>query len=694
MNTNKIFIALLLFLGVLAGCQKDKFEDTSFVDRAATPGKLSALFDITQDNTGLVTITPNGEGISYFLLYYGDGTAEPVKLQPGQSTRHRYEEGNYEVRILGIGINGATTEAKQPLTVSFKEPENFEINAVIDPANVFQVNLSAKADYETLFKVYFGDEEDEVPQSFQEGETISHIYKKTGTYTIRVIALSGGAATKELTKEITILNPVLLPIDFEIATQPYPFINFDGGNTTVINNPHPGGLNASARVGKMVKSPGQPWGGSLISLGGPIDFSTNKIFRMKVYSPRVGAKVLLKVENATNGSISFEKEVQTTKDNEWEELGFDFRDINTSNSYQNIVLIFELGTPGDGSANFTFYFDDIRLTNTLPGLSQINLPVNFDTPGINYAVTDFGGNETVDGTDPANSSNKVKVTTKPNGAQTWAGTTIGTPIGFASKIPVTASASKMSVRVYSPAAGLTIKLKIEDHTNGAVSVETDVVTTKANQWETLVFNFLNHSAGTPAFNAASNYDKASIFFDFGNTGNGKVFYWDDVKMAEEPTNPNTLGLPLNFQSSTLNYNFLNFDGGNASVVDNPNASGINTSSKVGKMVKGGGQPWGGAFISLDAPINFSAGKTFKVKVLSPRVGAKLLLKVENQNDGGISFEKEVATTKSGEWEELSFDFSAINIANSYQKIVLIFDLGTVGDGSANFTYYFDDITLN
>jgi hypothetical protein len=28
---------------------------------------------------------------------------------------------------------------------------------------------------------------------------------------------------------------------------------------------------------------------------------------MKVYSPRVGAKVLLKVENLTNGAVSFEK---------------------------------------------------------------------------------------------------------------------------------------------------------------------------------------------------------------------------------------------------------------------------------------------------------------------------------------------------------------------------------------------------
>ncbi|MGZ5253111.1 MAG: hypothetical protein ACXWV4_01950, partial [Flavitalea sp.] len=107
-----------------------------------------------------------------------------------------------------------------------------------------------------------------------------------------------------------------------------------------------------------------------------------------------------------------------------------------------------------------------------------------------------------------------------------------------------------------------------------------------------------------------------------------------------------------------------------------------------------GQPWGGSFIELANPINFSAGKTFKMKVWSPRVGAKVLLKVENLNDGNISFEKEVTTTVANAWEELSFDYTAINTANSYQKIVMIFDLGTPGDGSANFTFYFDDIRLN
>ena len=76
---------------------------------------------------------------------------------------------------------------------------------------------------------------------------------------------------------------------------------------------------------------------------------------MKVFSPRVGAKVLLKVENSSNGGINFEKEVSTTVANAWEDLVFDYSAINTANAYHNIVLIFELGTMGDGSPNFTFF---------------------------------------------------------------------------------------------------------------------------------------------------------------------------------------------------------------------------------------------------------------------------------------------------------------------------------------------------
>lgn len=320
----------------------------------------------------------------------------------------------------------------------------------------------------------------------------------------------------------------VLPLDFESATIDYAFNEFDGGVVTVIDNPHSSGINTSAKVAQMVKNAGQPWGGSWIALASPIDFSVNKTFKMKVYSPRVGAKVLLKVENYSDGSIAFEKEVPTTVANVWEELIFDFSGINTANSYQKLTFIFELGTMGDGSANFTFLFDDIELFDGSGGLSQIDLPVTFDVETVNYTMTDFGGNVSEIVADPAGGTNNVAKVTKTQGAETWAGTTIGTASGYASKIPFTAALAKISVRVYSPSAGIHVRLKVEAHNDPTLTAETEAITTVANEWETLTFDFSKVATGTNPWNPAINFNKMSIFFDFGNTGSGSVFYFDDV----------------------------------------------------------------------------------------------------------------------------------------------------------------------
>ncbi len=691
MNKLKYILGILLLTVVFISCKKDTFDDISFVENASLPDKLSALFEITQDNTGLVTITPNGEGATAYDVYYGDATTIPAKVRPGQNIQHKYAEGTFNVKIVAYNAGGKTTEVTKPLTVSFKAPENLVVTTAIDAANNFKINVSAKADFETMFRVYFGHVPNETPVTFLEGDVVSHTYTAVGNYTVRVVALSGGAATTEFTKVVSIVDPILLPVNFESTSINYAFANFDGGVATVVANPNSGGINTSAKVGKMVKNAGQTWGGSILKLGENINFSANKVFRMKVYSPRVGAKVLLKVENAANGNISFEKEVLTTVANQWEDLVFDYRTINTAQVYNNLVLIFDNGTMGNGTANFTWLFDDIRLTSQIP-TGVLSLPVSFDATNINYAVTDFGNASTLEAVaDPAGGANKVAKTTKPNGAETWAGTTMGSY--FNSKIPFTATQTQVSIRVYSPAAGIRVRLKVEDHTNNGKSVETEAMTLAANTWETLVFDFANQSLGTAALNLANNYDMASIFFDFGVAGAGKVFYWDDVTFLTTNVTPEYLALPLNFQSTKINYAFGDFAGGVATLVNNPSATGINTSTKVGKMVKGAGEVYAGSSMLLVNPINFSTKKTFKMKVFSPRVGTKYLLKVENSSNGAQGFEKEVSSTTANAWEELTFDFSLIP-AGSYDKVVWIMDLGTAGNGSANFTYYFDDITLN
>ena len=58
--------------------------------------------------------------------------------------------------------------------------------------------------------------------------------------------------------------------------------------------------------------------------------------------------------------------------------------------------------------------------------------------------------------------------------------------------------------------------------------------------------------------------------------------------------------------------------------------------------------------------------------------------------GNNSGEKNAFTTKTGEWEDLVFDFAGVTNA-SQTKIVIIPDNGNLGDGSATSTFFFDDI---
>ncbi len=80
-----------------------------------------------------------------------------------------------------------------------------------------------------------------------------------------------------------------------------------------------------------------------------------------------------------------------------------------------------------------------------------------------------------------------------------------------------------------------------------------------------------------------------------------------------------------------------------------------------------------------------------MKVWSPKSDIQVLFKVENLADGqNVFHEVQATTTTSGEWEELTFDYSGINTDNTYGRIVVFFDFGVNGDGS---DYYFDDIRL-
>ncbi len=326
-----------------------------------------------------------------------------------------------------------------------------------------------------------------------------------------------------------------LPIDFENSINTSDFINFDGGTATVIPNPQMSGINTSSTVAQIVRDGGQIWAGSKIDLAANLDFTTFTKISMKIFTTApVGTTVKFKLE----GSGTTERDVQTTVTNAWETLTWDFTGEPTN--FYSVVFMFDFGNVGDGSATSTFLFDDIE---QLYGGTQIDLPVDFEGSGIDYTMSDFGGNVSFMVTDPVDPDNMAIKAIKTHTAATWAGTTIGTPAGFATNIPLTLSDSKMTVRVWSPDAGTPIRLKVEDSNDPTHTCETETNTSVANGWETLEFDFNNQAPGTELLSVGLSmgwtYNMASIFFNFGTDGitaGEKTYYFDDVKFGELPVN--------------------------------------------------------------------------------------------------------------------------------------------------------------
>ena len=113
----KIFLSVFFAFAVL-GCEKDD-EHLVNLDYLSAPSNLGATFQITQDNSGLVSIIPTGEGATLYEIDFGDGSPVSDELRVGEEIDHVYDEGQYEVVIIGKNLAGETTQATQPLTVSF-----------------------------------------------------------------------------------------------------------------------------------------------------------------------------------------------------------------------------------------------------------------------------------------------------------------------------------------------------------------------------------------------------------------------------------------------------------------------------------------------------------------------------------------------------------------------------------------------
>jgi hypothetical protein len=212
MKNIKFIFGFVCFLAIAISCTVDGIDDdTTFINSAVAPTNIVAFYNITQDNSGLVTITPNGEGAVSYEVYYGDGTATPAIVDQGKNTSHIYKEGTYTVKIVGTSISGAKTEATQTLIVSLKAPEDLVVTITNDLAVSKKVNVTAKAKFATMFDVYFGEAGKDTPVSANIDQTASYVYDKAGTYTIKVVSKSAAIKTTDYSTSFTV-TAILQPV--------------------------------------------------------------------------------------------------------------------------------------------------------------------------------------------------------------------------------------------------------------------------------------------------------------------------------------------------------------------------------------------------------------------------------------------------------------------------------------------------
>lgn len=349
---------------------------------------------------------------------------------------------------------------------------------------------------------------------------------------------------------------------------------------------------------------------------------------------------------------------------------------------------------------------------TTPGTDTNTSAVSGDTgtctaaPCINFGestlgMVDFGRLGIEVANDPTDANNKVAKLTKATDDEPWAGVTVHLG-GTGNSVTRIDPAQGITLRVYSPAAGLPIMVKIEDASDGNKSKEATSTSTKAGEWETLTFSY-------PTADNATTYNKVSVFPGF-NTQFNEVYYIDELKYTAKasttPTEPTTGGLTLVSFDETPVATLAAFEGASF-------AADTDGTNKIAKFIKPTtAMPWGGAtFTSCPTgtlgampPIPFTSNlQTISVRVKAPRAGVMFSLEVKDKfNPGNLVFAQ---TSNVGtDWETLSFNFTnktfgnALDTSTTYNQLSIFpnFDKANEGSATAEATdsvYYFDDVKL-
>ncbi len=537
-----------------------------------------------------------------------------------------------------------------------------------------------------------------------------HTYEADGTYTVTLTVTNAAGTSESISYEVIVdLNNVCSgddpqsenAADFHISFSDEPTTVADGVEFSREFNPNSSGINTSCYSGLITRTEAHSFVNLQFNVDSKFNFDTQNGFTMKVFSPNVGSTVTLKLEDQQDSNVFVEFQAITTVANEWEELEF-FFGASANDLYDKIVLFFDLGQTNTNM----YYFDDLQLDtveeitcdsetaqNTDPGAGPLNITF-LGGANLFESFGDMEG-EVVDNSvwDDNNSSCYIYKYVKTASAQTWAG--IAYSGGFENAIEPATQPSNFKMKVFSQdrVGEVTIRLEFEPFPNVDPAVNITASTTQVGVWEELSFDFSAHTDKT--------FKSMVIYVDEGQAGDDAIFYFDDITQNESTSgcaeetvanniNPET-GLNISFKDGENPMDaFGNMTG---EVVSNPFESGINTSCNVYKYVKTAtAETWSGVGIAGGMETSIVPGSQsgiIKLKALGASRTGDVTVRLEFEPFPNVDPAVEVIQSISnvGEWEELTFDFSA-HTDKTFKSLIIYVDKEANFDDAE---FYIDDI---
>ncbi len=412
MNMIRYTIGLCLIAMTVFTCADDE-KNIDFLNSASAPSELDMQFHVTQDNTGLVTITPLGEGVVVFDIDFGDGTEEPVSIENGESVTHVYEEGTYTVSATAYGVTGLSSLISKELVVSFQAPTNISVNIENDPFVSKQVNVTVSADFAVYFEVYSGETGVIDPVTANIGETAIVQYNEAGFYDITIVVLGAAIETLTYVEENYEVTEILAPTESAPTPQPRQPEDvvsiFSDAYSNVTLDELPTSWSSSDFNATIIGSD-NVWQFSNIDFVGivtnysqGIDLSQMEMMHIDYWVPDgITNELMVKIVNTIDGGEDIES-LGNTVSGSWQSIdidmtGFDGGDLSNKEKITQLLI------DSDGVAstvyidNFYFYkeptnaFDDGLLVNGDFELGSEFWLIGVDPSSAAPVVVDSDGN--------------------------------------------------------------------------------------------------------------------------------------------------------------------------------------------------------------------------------------------------------------------------------------------------------------